>query len=240
MAIGDPAVASPRLLELRAQVALADAHRWEEQADVARRAAVLPAGTDTRALRIRARAHLRLASALGKVGNPHGAIAAYEALGALEVGTTDDELVEARQLAAYNRAVMIDDLGDARAALDAYDHALSVEPWAVTTPGRRLRRVRTLRNKALLLAGFGWWPHAVATHREIVDIAVSAPDAEVNVRGRASAFDLADALGRIGDHAAAAQTYAWIPTATALGFSREETKRAAALGKQAAKASRRR
>jgi exopolyphosphatase/pppGpp-phosphohydrolase len=57
---------------------------------------------------------------------------------------------------------------------------------------------------------------------EALAIATAGPDAEVNERARSSASALAECFGRMGDHGSAAQTYAWILSADALGFTQAE------------------
>ncbi|PTR25593.1 hypothetical protein C8K36_10623 [Rhodococcus sp. OK519] len=201
---------------------LLDAGRWEELVAVARSAALRRPGLDTRASRVQARGHLRLGIALGRLGDQRAAIAAYEALDRLADRSTDGDIVDAREVAAYNRAVLIDDLGDPIAAIAAYDHALAVHERSVDSPGRRLRRVKCLRNKALLLSGLGRLPEATGVHRLVLDIASAAPDTAVAERGRKSAFDLAAGYTQLGHHRAAADLYAWMRSAHHLDFSRPE------------------
>ena len=115
---------------------LVDARRWEELVAVARSAALRRPGLDTRARRVHARGHLRLGIALGRLGEERAAIEAYEALERLADGSTDGDIMSAREVAAYNRAVLIDDLGDPVAAITAYDHVLAVHDRSVDSPER--------------------------------------------------------------------------------------------------------
>ncbi|MDR6865882.1 tetratricopeptide (TPR) repeat protein [Microbacterium resistens] len=219
---------------------LAEAGRWAAVADLSRRATVIREGMDHRAGQIRARAYLRLALALSRLGDPRAAVATYEALDGLVAGSEDDEIVTARQQAAYNRAVLLDDLGEVDAALYAYDHVLAVHTARIDSASQRLRRVKALRNKALILDGLGRIAEAAGAHRLILDIATAAPDAELNQRARASAFDLAACFTRLGDPASAAATYAWVRTAVGLGLSDAEVRSAVRSQKVAEKEARRR
>ncbi|WOH17848.1 hypothetical protein IRJ34_16055 [Paenarthrobacter sp. GOM3] len=205
---------------------LTESGRWPELIDVARRAMVMDDGMDFRAKRIRARAHLRLGIAQGRLSDPLSAIASYEALDAMARGSGDDEIATIREQAAYNRAVLIDDLGDARAALIAYDHALAVHGDSTDSPNRRLRCIKALRNKVLLLENFGLLAEAAGAHKQILDIASRAPGPEVNERGRLSAFGLAECFARLGDHASARQAYEWIQANPWLGFTPVDLKAA--------------
>lgn len=218
---------------------LAEAGRWTELAEVARRATVIREGLDVRGERVRARAHLRYALALAKLDDPRGAVAVYDALEQLVATSDDDELVTIRQQAAYNRAVQLDDLGDVAAALHAYDHVLALHAARVDSAERRLRRVKALRNKALLLDGLGRIAEAAGAHRLILDIASASPDAELGPRARASAFDLAGCFARLGDPASAAATYDWIRRAPGLGFTETEVRDAARRQKAAEREARR-
>lgn len=95
-----PDLAMLRLAALDAWAGYAEeAGRWEQVAALARQATIIRAGADTRAERVRARAHLRLGVALGRLGDPRGAIRAYEALDALAAGSSDGDIATARQQA---------------------------------------------------------------------------------------------------------------------------------------------
>ncbi|MET4613576.1 tetratricopeptide (TPR) repeat protein [Rhodococcus sp. PvR044] len=218
---------------------LVDAGRWEELVAVARGAALRRPGLDTRARRVHARGHLRLGIALARLGEERAAIEAYEALGRLADGSTDGDIVSAREVAAYNRAVLIDDLGDPVAAITAYDHVLAVHDLSVDSAERRLRRVKTLRNKALLLTGLGRLHETSNAHRMILDIAGAFPDPEVAERARKSAFDLAACYSRLGQHRAASDLYTWMRSVRHLGFTRDELKSIARSAKNAARESKR-
>lgn len=218
---------------------LEETGRWHELHDVARRALVIRPDADGRAERVRARAHLRLATALHRLGDPRSAVAVHEALEVLVAGAEDDDLVAARQQGAYNRAVLLDDLGETEAALAAYDHVLAVHVARVDSPARRLRRVKALRNKALLLEGLGRVAETAGAHRLVLDIAVAAPDEELAARARPSAFALAECFTRLGDQASAAATYAWIRTAIGLGFTDADLRAAARAQKTAEREARR-
>ncbi|MFG1785773.1 hypothetical protein ACGFIU_25345 [Rhodococcus oryzae] len=218
---------------------LVDAGRWEELVAVARGAALRRPGLDTRARRVHARGHLRLGIALGRLGEERAAIEAYEALGRIADGSTDGDIMSAREVAAYNRAVLIDDLGDPVAAITAYDHVLRIHDLSVDSAERRLRRVKTLRNKALLLTGLGRLPETSNTHRMILDIAGAFPDPEIAERARKSAFDLAACYSRLGQHRAASDLYTWMRSARHLGFTRDELKTITRSAKNAARESKR-
>ncbi|QKT13452.1 hypothetical protein [Rhodococcus sp. W8901] len=218
---------------------LLDAGRWEELVAVARSAALRRPGLDTRARRVHARGHLRLGIALGRLGEEHAAIEAYEALERLADGATDGDIVNAREVAAYNRAVMVDGLGDPVAAIAAYDHVLRIHDLSVDSAERRLRRVKTLRNKALLLTGLGRLPESIHAHRLILDIAGAFPDAEIAERGRKSAFDLAACYTQLREYRAASDLYTWMRSAHHLGFARDELASITRSAKTAARAARR-
>lgn len=210
-----------------------EAGSWEQLAALARQATIVRAGSDARAERVRARAYLRLGIALGRLGDPRGAIQAYEALDALAAGSSDGEIATTRQQAVYNRAVTIDDLGDGLAALAAYEHAVAVHGQALATTSGRLRCAKALRNQALIFAGLGRVAEAAGAHRRVLDLAAGSTDPQLLERVRRSAFDLAAAFATLGDHASAASTYAWIRSAPHLGFSSDETRTAARAEKQA-------
>lgn len=218
---------------------LNDTQQWVELLDVARRAMVVREQLDFRAERMRARAYLRFGIAQGRVGDPLAAIAAYEALDAVAASTTDDEVMTTRQQAVYNRAVLIDDLGDAQGAIAAYDHVLAVHSSSGDSQSRRLRRTKALRNKAQLLNDLNRIPEAASAHRSILDIASGNPDPELCQRARLSAFALAECLTRLGDHGAAAQTYAWVRSCTNFGFTESEYRSAARAQKTAERQARR-
>lgn len=218
---------------------LVDAGRWEELVPVARGAALRRPGLDTRARRVHARGHLRLGIALGRLGEERAAIEAYEALERLADGSTDGDIVNAREVAAYNRAVLTDDLGDPFAAIAAYDHVLRIHDQSVDSAARRLRRIKTLRNKALLLTGLGRLPEASHAHRLVLDIAGAFPDTDIAERGRKSAFDLAACYTQLGWHRAASDLYTWMRSARHLGFTRGDLKSITRSAKKAARESRR-
>lgn len=219
--------------------ALMEAGQWEAVVKISRRAVVAPAGLDHRGARIRARAHVRLGIALGRLGDVSGALSAYDALETLSAGDTDDEVASSRQTAAYNRAVLLDDAGAVPEAIEAYRHAVRIHGEVVSTPGRRLRQVKALRNLALLLDGSARLDEAAQAHRQILDLALPAPDADLAERARASAFDLARLYDRMGHPQAASDLYGWIGTAGALGFSRPEQAAAAREARAAARRARR-
>lgn len=234
-----PDLAMLRLAALDAWAGWAEgAGRWEQVAALARQATVIRAGAETRAERVRARAHLRLGVALGRLGDPRGAIRAYEALDALAAGSSDGDIATARQQAVYNRAVTIDDLGDGLAALVAYEHAIAVHGQTVASAGGRLRCAKALRNQALIFAGLGRVAEAAGAHRRVLDLAAGSTDPQLLERVKKSAFDLAAAFSALGDHASAASTYAWMRSAAHLGFSADETRTAARAEKQARRLSR--
>ncbi|MFC4603126.1 hypothetical protein [Rhodococcus kronopolitis] len=218
---------------------LVDAGRWEELVAAARSAALRRPGLDTRARRVHARGHLRLGIALGRLGEERAAIEAYEALERLADGSTDGDIVNAREVAAYNRAVLTDDLDDPLAAIAAYDHVLRIHDQSVDSAERRLRRIKALRNKALLLTGLGRLPEATSAHRMILAIAGACPDSDIAERGRKSAFDLAACYTQLGQHRAASDLYTWMRSAHHLGFTRDELKSATRSAKKAARESKR-
>ncbi|MDH6283781.1 hypothetical protein [Prescottella agglutinans] len=218
---------------------LLEAGRWEELVAVARTAALRRPELDTRAHRVNARAQLRLGIALGRLGDAPAAIEAYETLDRFTAGEDDGDVVSAREVAAYNRAVLIDELGDPVAAIVAYDHVLAVHDRSVDSAARRLRRTKALRNKALLLTGLGRLADAVHAHRSILDIACAFPDAEVAERGRKSAFDLAACYTQLGQHRAASDLYTWMRSAHHLGFTRGELANITSAAKRAARDARR-
>ncbi|MEV4776065.1 hypothetical protein [Microbacterium sp. LWH12-1.2] len=217
---------------------LQDAGYWEQVASLARQATVIRAGADVRAERVQVRAHLRLGMALGKLGDPRGAIAAYEALDALAVASRDSEVCVARQQAAYNRAVMIDDIGDGAGALAAYEYVVAVHGQSLDSPSGRLRCAKALRNQALIFAGLGRTAEAAGAHRRVLDLAPGSADPQLLDRAKSSAFDLAAGFTALGDHASSAATYAWIRTATHLAVSAEESRAAARAEKTARRLSR--
>ncbi|MEZ2370544.1 tetratricopeptide repeat protein [Arthrobacter sp. RCC_34] len=218
---------------------LEDAGRWEELSLVAGRAAPPRPDLDTRAARINARAHLRLARAQAQLGDPASALNVYDALDRFAEGSHDGDIVSARETALYNRAVLLDDLGDVHGALTAYDRLLWVQHAAVPSPERRLRAVKALRNKSLLLDRLALFADSATAHRQVLDIAGAAPEPAVLQRARSSAFALATCFARLGDHRSAADTYAWIRTAHHFGFSPEELREAGGLLKLAQKAAKR-
>jgi tetratricopeptide (TPR) repeat protein len=215
-----------------------EAGQWEQLAALARQATIIRSGADARAERVRARAHLRLGVALGRLGDPRGAIRVYEALDALASGSSDGDIATARQQAVYNRAVMIDDLGDGFAALAAYEHAVAVHGQSVASAGGRLRCAKALRNQALIFAGLGRIAEAAGAHRRVLDLATGSTDPQLLERVRKSAFDLASAFTALGDPASAASTYAWMRSAAHIGFSADEMRTAARAEKQARRLSR--
>lgn len=218
---------------------LEDAGRWEELSLVAGRAAPPRPDLDTRASRINARAHLRLARAQAQLGDPSSALNVYDALDRFADGSQDGDIVSARETALYNRAVLLDDLGDVHAALVAYDRLLWVQQASTSSPERRLRAVKALRNKSLLLDRLALFADSATAHRQVLDIAGAAPEPAVLQRARSSAFALATCFARLGDHRSAADTYAWIRTAHHFGFSPDELREAANLLKLAQKAAKR-
>ncbi|WFR83271.1 hypothetical protein [Arthrobacter sp. Y-9] len=218
---------------------LEDAGRWEELSLVAGRAAPPRPDLDTRAARINARAHLRLARAQAQLGDPSSALNVYDALDRFADGSQDGDIVSARETALYNRAVLLDDLGDVHAALVAYDRLLWVQQASASSPERRLRAVKALRNKSLLLDRLALFADSAAAHRQVLDIAGAAPEPAVLQRARSSAFALATCFAQLGDHRSAADTYAWIRTAHHFGFSPDELREAANLLKLAQKAAKR-
>ncbi|KRC62513.1 hypothetical protein ASE14_01370 [Agromyces sp. Root81] len=218
---------------------LNDTKQWSELVDVARRAMVSRERLDYRAERMRARAYLRFGIAHGQVGDPQSALAAYEALDQLVAAVTDDEVMTTRQQAVYNRAVLIDDIGDAEAAINAYDHVLAVHAISRDSPSRRLRRVKALRNQARLLDDLNRIAEAASAHRQVLDIASGNPAPDLNERARLSAFSLAECYTRLGEHVSAAQTYAWVRSHTSLGFTKADIRTAARAQKAAERESRR-
>lgn len=218
---------------------LEEAGRWEELSLVAGRAAPPRPDLDMRASRINARAHLRLARAQAQLGDPSSALNVYDALDRIADGSQDGDIVSARETALYNRAVLLDDLGDVHAALAAYDRLLWVQQASVPSPERRLRAVKALRNKSLLLDRLALFADSATAHRQVLDIAGAAPEPAVLQRARSSAFALATCFAHLGDHRSAADTYAWIRTAHHFGFSPDELRDAANLLKLAQKAAKR-
>lgn len=220
--------------------ALADSAQWPALVEVSRRAMLSRGALDTRADRIRARAHLRAGMALDRLGDPGAAIATYEALDRLVADLGDDEIMTARQQAVYNRAVLIDDLGDRAAAILAYDHVLAVHAISRPSPTRVLRQIKALRNQALLFASAGDLARAAGAHQRVLGLGAGAVGAEVTERVRGSAFALAEACARLGDYATAADTYDWIRSHPGIGSSPAELRTAAAGAKAARKQARRR
>ncbi|MFJ3956255.1 tetratricopeptide repeat protein [Arthrobacter sp. NPDC090010] len=212
---------------------LEDAARWEELSIIAARAAQTRDGLDTRAARVNARARLRLARAHQELGNTASALEIYEDLDRFAADSQDGDIVSARETALYNRAILLDDMGDVHTALAAYDRLLWAQQSAVTSAERRLRAVKALRNKSLLLEQLALHGDAATAHRQVLDIAGSSPEPALLPRARLSAFALAGCFARLGDHRAAAETYAWIGSAGHLGFSREELRQAAGFAKLA-------
>lgn len=211
---------------------------WEQVVGLARQATVIRPGADQRAERVQTRAHLRLGMALGKLGDPRGAIAAYEALDAMAAGSSDADVSVTRQQAVYNRAVMIDDIGDSMGAIAAYEHVVAVHGQSLDSPSGRLRCAKALRNQALVFAGLGRIAEAAGAHRRVLDLAPGSADPQLLERVKNSAFDLAEKFTALGDHASAAGTYAWIRTATHLPVSAEERRTATRAEKSARRRSR--
>ncbi|WP_104090528.1 tetratricopeptide repeat protein [Arthrobacter sp. GMC3] len=218
---------------------LNETQQWPALIDVAQRAMITRGYLDFRAERMRARAYLRFGIAQSFIGDPHAALTAYETLDALIAPSTDDDLMTTRQQALYNRAVLIDDLGNAQAAIDAYDHVLAVHGASTDSKLRRLRRVKALRNKALLLDRLNRIVETAHTHRQILDIATGSLDPDLSSRARLSAFELAQCHSRLGDHATAAQTYAWIRSQPSLGFTKTDIRTATQAQKTADRENRR-
>lgn len=218
---------------------LNDTGQWPTLVDVARRGMLSRERLDYRAERMRARAYLRCGIALGQTGDGFAAIATYEALDALTAVVADDEVMTTRQQAVYNRAVLIDDIGDPQAAIHAYAHVLAVHAVARETPERRLRQVKALRNQALLLEAAGRIAETAGAHNHVLGLTAAAPDAALIERARPSAFALAECYTRLADHAAAAQTYEWIRTQPFLGLSKADLKRAASAQRDAERAAKR-
>ncbi|WP_439902161.1 hypothetical protein [Microbacterium azadirachtae] len=210
-----------------------DAGRWEQVAELSRQASVRHRDADTRAERVQARAHFRLGVALTRLGDPYGAVAAYEALEALGSGSRDHDVQVARQQAAYNRAVAIDDLGDSAAAIAAYEHVIAVHQQSVDAPAGRLRIAKALRNQAALLRSLGRTAEAAAAHRRVLDLASGAVEPELMARVRDSAFELAAGFASLGDHPSALATYAWIRATPQLTLSPAESRDLARLEKAA-------
>lgn len=218
---------------------LNDTGQWPTLVDVARRGMLSRERLDYRAERMRARAYLRCGIALGQTGDGFAAIATYEALDALTAVVADDEVMTTSQQAVYNRAILIDDIGDPQAAIHAYAHVLAVHAVARETPERRLRQVKALRNQALLLEATGRIAEAAGAHNHVLGLTAAAPDAALIERARPSAFALAECYTRLADHAAAAQTYEWIRTQPFLGLSKADLKRAASAQRDAERAAKR-
>lgn len=218
---------------------LNDTGQWPTLVDVARRGMLSRERLDYRAERMRARAYLRCGIALGQTGDGFAAIATYEALDALTAVVADDEVMTTRQQAVYNRAILIDDIGDPQAAIHAYAHVLAVHAVARETPERRLRQVKALRNQALLLDAAGRIAEAAGAHNHVLGLTAAAPDAALIERARPSAFALAECYTRLADHAAAAQTYEWIRTQPFVGLSKADLKRAASAQRDAERAAKR-
>lgn len=218
---------------------LNETRQWPTLVEVARRGMLSRGQLDYRAERMRARAYLRCGIALGHVGDGLAAIASYEALDSLTAAVADDEVMTTRQQAVYNRAILIDDLGDSPAAIHAYAHALAVHAVARDTPERRLRQVKALRNQALLLEAAGRIAEAASAHNHVLGLAAAAPDAALIERARPSAFTLAECYTRLSDYVAAAQTYEWIRTQPFLGLSKAEQKNAATAQRVAERSAKR-
>lgn len=246
-AIADIAVGSPdpntALLGLAALDMLGghlnDTRQWPALVEVAQRAMLTRGDLDYRAERMRASAYLRFGIAQSFIGDPRSALTAYESLDALVAASTDDEVMTTRQQAVYNRAVLIDDTGDAGAAITAYDHVLAVHGVSRDSQPRRLRRVKALRNKARLLDDLNLVVEAAHAHRQILDIATGNADPDLSERARASAFDLARCYAKLGDPSLAAHTYAWIRSQPSLGFTGAELRTAAQSQKGAERDARR-
>lgn len=201
-----------------------DAGRWKQVAELSGQATVLHPGADTRAERVQARAYFRLGVALTRVGSPRDAVAAYEALDVLGAGSHDHDVRVARQQAAYNRAVAIDDLGDSHAAIAAYDRVVAVHNESVDTPTGRLRIAKALRNQAVLFTSLGRPADAAAAHRRVLDLAAGALEPELLTRVKDSAFELAAAFSALGDHSSALATYTWIRATPQLTLSPTESR----------------
>jgi len=215
-----------------------DAGRWKQVADLSRRATVLHPGADTRARRVQARAYFRLGVALSRSGRSREAIAAYEALDLLGAESTDHDVQVARQQAVFNRAVAIDDLGDA-AAVDAYEHVVAVHHQSTDTPTGRLRVAKALRNQAVLFTALGRAADAAAAHRRVLDLAAGALEPELLSRVKDSAFEFAAALSALGDHSSALATYEWIRATPQLALDSAELRDLARREKNARRGRRR-
>lgn len=217
---------------------LNDSRQWEALVGVARTAMLTRDKLDFRAERMRARAYLRFGIAQTELSEPLAAIAAYESLDGLVADSRDDEVATTRQQAVYNRAILIDELGDVDAAIAAYDHVLAVHAPSGASPTRLLRQVKALRNQALLYSGQGRIAEEASAHRRVLDLAALG-GTELQGRARASAFALAKSFARLGQHTEAAQTYHWIRSQPQFGFTKIELRNAAAAQKTAEKLSRR-
>ncbi len=213
--------------------------QWPTLVEIARRGMLSRERLDYRAERMRARAYLRCGIALGQLGDRLAAIATYEALDALTAEVADDEVMTTRQQAVYNRAILIDDLGDVPAAIHAYAHVLAAHAVARETPERRLRQVKALRNQALLFETTGRVAEAASAHNHVLGLVAAAPDTALIERARPSAFALAECYTRLSDNAAAAQTYEWIRRQPFLQLSKAEQKHAAAAQRVAERAAKR-
>ncbi|MEV7973476.1 hypothetical protein [Cellulomonas sp. NPDC089187] len=199
-----------------------EAGRWEQVAQLSQQAAVLPSQADSRAHRVQARAHLRLGMALTKLGDHRGAIRAYEALDALAAGTSDLDTAVSRQQAVYNRAVLIDELGDPLGALAAYEHVVAVHGQHLETAGGHLRCAKALRNQAATFTELGRTAEAAGAHRRVLDLVAVSTDPELMIRAKKSGFDLAAACTMLGDFPCAVATYAWMRSTPQLGLSAAE------------------
>ncbi|MGW8482604.1 hypothetical protein ACWGJP_05655 [Microbacterium sp. NPDC055903] len=212
---------------------------WEQLEMLARQATLVRVGSDLRALRVQARAYARLGTALGKRGDLRGAVAAYEALDALAADSTDGDVVLARQQGVYNRAIMLDDLGDAAATIDAYEHVVAVHAATRDSATGRLRCAKALRNLALVLAQLGRTAEVAGAHRRVLDLLGASADGELLQRVKASAFDLAGSFAALGDHGSEAATYAWMRATPSLGLTAAEARSLAKAEKTARRLARR-
>ncbi len=137
---------------------------------------------------------VRWATGLSKIGDTDRARHLYDLVADAErpEQITDDEHITAVSQAMYNRAVLLDERGDAPAAAAAYDLMIAAHrSWPDSAP-RRLRLVKAHRNRAESLATLGYTADAALGHRAAVDLARGGPGEDLRTR-------LADSLGRFAE-----------------------------------------
>lgn len=219
---GNAADAQVRLLGVIALaqwgIDLLNSKQWQALAQVSHQIidrtndAALAPEVETRMLRLRAAAYLRLGVALNRLGDRTAATAAYDLLADFvgERGGGDEDIAVNVAAGLFNRAVLIDESGDLPLAITAYERVVEYQRDMSQTPQVRLREVRALRNKTLALTALGRHAEAADACRRVLDLCTGHAGEDFAQRARQAALELADAqrAQRLWDEAA--RTYEWI------------------------------